>query len=45
LASKNGYIIDWYKLDPKTMLTATIMAANNDFALLEDCIRTAIVKE
>lgn len=45
LASKNGYIIDWYKLDPKTMLTATIMAANNDFTILEDCFRAVIFKE
>ncbi|MBF4695974.1 Fic/DOC family protein [Fusibacter ferrireducens] len=45
LALKNGYEINWYKIDSNALLKATILAVDFDLSLLEDCISQAIEAE
>lgn len=42
LAFKNGYELNWYKVDSDILLKATIMAVDFEYKLLEGCVRLAI---
>lgn len=42
LAEKNGYDLKWYKLDPESLLHATIHAVGHDMVHLEKCIKIAL---
>lgn len=42
LAAKNGYEMNWFKVDSEIILRATILAVDCDRALLESCIKLAL---
>lgn len=42
---KNGYELNWYKVDSDKLLKATILAVDFERALLEECIKLALEDE
>lgn len=42
LAFRNGYELNWYKVDSDELMKATILAVDFDRTLLEDCLRLAL---
>lgn len=45
LAQKNGYFINWYRVEPDILLNAIIAAVDHDMTLLDNCFEEMLRDE